>query len=66
MQNTTLKLFKVTSDTKVYAEKFVDWYHADTSERALELAREDAHRYGLPVNTQFNVVECDPETLKPI
>lgn len=60
------KFFRVNSDTVVPGgAKYQDWYHANTPEEALELAREDAHRYGLPDDTKFTVVEVDPETLIP-
>jgi hypothetical protein len=49
--------FKVISTTKVCNEPFVDWYEAETPEEALELALEDAHRYQLPKDTQFEVIE---------
>src|SRR5882672_7625385 len=48
-----LKQFKVTSTTKVCREPFVDWYEAATASEAIALAKDDAHRYGLPANTTF-------------
>lgn len=61
-----MKLFKITSDTKVCSEKFVDWYEAGTAAQAMELVKEDAHRYGLPKDTEYQIVECDMETSKPL
>jgi hypothetical protein len=58
-------MFRVKSKAKVYGEPFVDWYQAATAEAALELAKEDAHRYGLPADTQFTCVEVDSLTLLP-
>lgn len=53
-----MNTFIVTSETKVCSHPFRDWYDADDKEQALELAREDAHRYGLPEDTTFTVTEA--------
>ncbi len=61
-----MKLFNITSKALVFKEPFVDLYEGETPEAALEFAKEDAHRYGLPADTTFEVIECNPVTLKPI
>jgi hypothetical protein len=65
-----MKLFKittkVTNPTRMDSE-FVDWYEADAEPQALELYREDLHRYGVPADkSSFVCVECNPITLKPV
>lgn len=56
--------FKVTSRTKVCREPFVDWYFGADEAEALEAAKEDAHRYGLPKDTVFSVEEVPSGTIK--
>lgn len=66
-----LRLWRVTARvTARYLgpapREYVDWYEAGTEKEARELSDEDAHRYGLPMGTEFSFVECDRKTLKPI
>jgi len=64
-----MKLFCVTVKAATFTgpiREYVDWYNSETIQQAESDAREDMHRYGIPQLAQFEIVEFDPETLKPI
>ena len=63
MNTLSTREFKVISKTKVCNEPFVDWYFGKDESEALEAAKEDAHRYGLPADTIFTVVEVPAGTI---
>ena len=42
--------YRIETSVAGYPSPFVDWYRTDTSAEALEIAGEEAHRYGLPAH----------------
>lgn len=62
-----MKLFRITTKVEGSREPFVDWFEAESEGHALMKWAREAQSSGVPLHKATKeVVECDPQSLKPI
>lgn len=62
-----MKLFKIITTVQGVNEQFVDWFKCEDKSQVGSLWQAECIACGVPVaKAIFEIVECNPETLKPI